>query len=136
VNVNLHPLSSSAYRAVNGRDVVVEPFPFRVGREARVGLLHGKFSGLDKRYSTEPPNNDLYLIDRGKRLYVSREHFQIEKTPQGGYELVDRGSTCGTLVDGHLVGGEGRGGRCELKDGSIIGVGGADSPLTFRLDWH
>jgi len=53
---------------------------------------------------------------------VSREHFQIQ--PDGaGFVLVDCKSTCGTLVEGVLVGGQTRGGTISLLDGHVIIVG-------------
>jgi hypothetical protein len=40
---------------------------------------------------------------------VSREHFAIDRS-DSGYVLVDRASTCGTIVEGQTVGGDTRGG--------------------------
>lgn len=40
---------------------------------------------------------------------MSREHFMIDHR-DAGYVLVDRASTCGTIVEGETVGGERKGG--------------------------
>ena len=47
--------------------------------------------------------------------------------------LVDRGSTCGTIVEGTVIGGEGRGGSVALKDGDVIIVGTSLSPFVFKV---
>lgn len=87
----------------------------------------------ERRKKGDPPNNDLYLIDRGKLLNVSREHFQIDKKEDGTYEVVDRGSACGTIVANHVVGGHDKGGRYPLEDGNIIIVGTPKSPFVFKF---
>jgi hypothetical protein len=112
----------------------IESFPFRVGREARVALVDGELIILDRRPRTghEKPSNDLYLNDSGKTLNISREHFQIDKTPDG-YVLVDRGSACGTSVNGVLVGGNDAGGTVSLRDGDTIGIGNESTPYLFTF---
>jgi len=112
----------------------IESFPYRVGREARVAHVLGEVVGLDRRPKNghEKPNNDLYLYDSGKILNISREHFQIEKTPDG-YVLVDRGSACGTSVNGIPVGGHDAGGSVALQDGDTIGIGKDSTPFLFTF---
>lgn len=112
----------------------IESFPFRVGREARVAVVDGELVVLDRRPRTghEVPSNDLYLHDNGKPLNISREHFQIESTPDG-YVLVDRGSACGSSVNGVPVGGDDAGGSASLKDGDTIGIGNESSPYLFTF---
>ena len=114
--------------------VRIESFPFRVGREARVEVVHGELVVLDRRPRTghEVPSNDLYLHDSGKPLNISREHFQIDSTPDG-YVLVDRGSACGTSVNGVPVGGDDAGGSAPLRDGDTIGIGNESSPHLFTF---
>jgi hypothetical protein len=124
-------LNPQARGTVNCDEVVLDRLPFRVGRESRVGIVHGRVDSLDRRMSALPPSNDLYLLDTSPRLHVSREHFQIERAPDGAYELLDRGSACGCIVDGRPVGGNDHGGRCRLRDGSIVTVGGTSSPYRF-----
>lgn len=85
-----------------------------------------------RKPGASPPNNDLYLPDREEPLNVSREHFHIE--PDGsGFVLVDRQSTCGTLVEGTRVGGQNNGGTVPLRDGDVIIVGTARSPYVFKF---
>jgi len=68
---------------------------------------HGIVS--ERRDSEAQPNNDVYLLEKSEVMNVSREHFQIDRDA-GGFVLVDRGSTCGTIVEGNSVGGDHKGG--------------------------
>ncbi|MCX7591058.1 MAG: FHA domain-containing protein [Kiritimatiellae bacterium] len=129
----LRPLTLEAREAINRDEVRIRTFPFRVGRESRMGLVHGVFQSLERRKLTTPPNNDLYVMDRGKRLQISREHFQIERNTDGSFVLVDRGSACGTIVDDQVVGGDDKGGRCPIRNGSVIVVGTSASPYRFQF---
>jgi pSer/pThr/pTyr-binding forkhead associated (FHA) protein len=88
---------------------------------------------MERRRRKVPPNNDVYLIDREELLNISREHFQIERTNDVSYEIVDRGSTCGTIVDGTRIGNEAASMRCPLKSGARIIVGLPDSPYVFEF---
>ncbi|NQX89065.1 MAG: FHA domain-containing protein [Halioglobus sp.] len=78
-------------------------------------------------------SNELYIKDFGKAANVSREHFQIEVNEDGTYELVDRCSACGTIVDDMAIGGNFKGGRCLLKLGDSIVVGTRDSSIVFEF---
>jgi hypothetical protein len=129
----LEPLTTEARESILRDRLVLNRFPFRFGRECRVGIVADKYQSLERRNSGIPPNNEIYMLDRGRLLQVSREHFQIEHSADNGYELVDRGSTCGTIVDGRVIGGHDQGGRCPLKDGSVIKVGTAKSPYVFKF---
>ncbi len=108
-------------------------FPFRIGRESRVENRDGRFivSERDKSAGGKP-FNDIYLVDNGHYLQISRQHLQIEKT-KTGYLVSDRGSACGTIINTKKIGSEDRGGTCELKDGDIITVGAEDSPYLFEF---
>ena len=81
--------------------------------------------------------NDVYLVEppsfRG--FYISREHFEIEHI-DGQLFLVDRNSTCGTLVAATRVGGNRTGGRTELRDGDVIILGTPESPYRFRFEMN
>jgi hypothetical protein len=46
---------------------------------------------------------------------------------------VDRGSTCGTIVEGDRVGGQGRVGSVALRDSDVIIVGTSFSPFVFKV---
>ena len=64
--------------------------------------------------------------------HFSREHFLID-AKDGHYILLDRGSSCGTLVEGDLVGERKQGGWRRLKDHDVIIVGTSDSKFIFKF---
>ena len=113
--------------------IPIRKFPFRVGRESRVQRVNGKLERIERpKLDDREPNNDLYLVDHGHLLNVSREHFKIEKE-DGHYLLVDRGSACGTRIEAERVGGEDSGGIRVLKDGDLIEVGAKGTPYVFEF---
>jgi hypothetical protein len=115
--------------------IIIREFPFKVGRESRVARLHGRLEAIErpKKDINSKPNNDLYLIDRGHLLNISREHFQIELHEDNRFYLVDRGSACGTRVGESVCGGEDKGGGTVLNDGDVIGVGTGNTPYLYRF---
>lgn len=113
--------------------IVIKDFPFRIGRESRVAMVNGRLEAVERpKLNDTKPNNDIYLIDRGHRLNISREHFQIEKN-EDGYYLLDRGSASGTKIEGRNIGGNDMGGGTDLIDGDTIGVGAKNSPYIFQF---
>jgi hypothetical protein len=113
--------------------LVIHHFPFRIGRESRVAMVKGRLERVERPgKGSGKPNNDLYLVDRGHRLNISREHFLIEKN-DSGYLLVDRCSACGTKVNGENVGGEDFGGSTPIRDGDVISIGAAGTPYVLRF---
>ena len=110
--------------------MAASPLPYRVGRESRG--RRGWFLISEQRQLGTAPSNELYLPEPSEPLNVSRQHFQIEWDGRG-LALVDRGSTCGTIVEGQQVGGQGQGGTVPLKDGDVIIVGTAFSPFVFKV---
>jgi len=113
--------------------VLIHRFPFRMGRESRVRRSHGVIERIERpKLAEREPGNDLYLMDQGKLLNISRRHLVIEKTADG-YLLVDRGSACGTMVNGRSVGAEERGGKVPLRDGDVIVLGTASSPYRYKF---
>jgi pSer/pThr/pTyr-binding forkhead associated (FHA) protein len=118
---------------LRGDMVMISKFPYKIGRESRVIRISGRLERVERlKKDDSPPNNDLYLVDRGEFLNISREHCQIEKNADG-YLLVDRGSACGTKVGGTAVGGDDQGGSVALQDGDIIAVGSFGTPYLFRF---
>lgn len=112
--------------------VPLHHFPFRVGRELRVKIIDGRVERIERiKAENDLPNNDLYLVDDGVQLNVSREHFQIEKDGDSFY-IYDRGSESGMLVEGHQVGGGGET-TAELKDGDMVTIGTKQSPYVFQF---
>jgi hypothetical protein len=129
----LLPLTPEAREAIQSDEVRIGKLPFRVGREARYGVVHGRLVSMERRHLVNEPSNELYIIDEGEFLNVSREHFLIEQGPDGEYVLTDRGSTCGTIVDDRGLRGSGEAARHVLKDGSVIRIGTPESPFLFRF---
>jgi len=86
----------------------------------------------ERRSRGSRPTNDLYLVEHDEPMNVSRSHFQIDWA-DASYVLVDLESTCGTIVEGTLVGGDTRGGTITLHDGDVIIVGTSNSPYVFKF---
>jgi pSer/pThr/pTyr-binding forkhead associated (FHA) protein len=129
--VFLEGLTPEAKSALGGDMVEIKRFPFRVGRESRMFAPPAPVSD-SRRRPDSVPNNDLYLIELGSLLNVSRVHFLIDRE-HSGYLLVDRGSACGTLVEGELVGGRKRGGSRPLRHNDVIIVGTSESRYVFKF---
>jgi pSer/pThr/pTyr-binding forkhead associated (FHA) protein len=130
----LEALTPEAEKSLGGPDIVLSALPFRVGRECRmVAGSDGALRVQERRKAGSQPNNDLYLLDPGPRLQVSRAHFQIEVDGNGGFLLVDRGSALGTLIGNQRVGGGDAGGTAPIKDGDLLVVGTSESPFLFRF---
>jgi len=127
--VFLKSLTPEAQACAGVSKLPISQFPFRVGRESRVQHVPAP---SDRRRPNSILNNDLYLFETGPLLNVSREHFQIERR-NGDYYLVDRGSACGTLVEGKLIGGERSGGELRLTSGDVIIVGTSESRHVFKF---
>ncbi len=134
----LKPLTSQAMESIIPKDnakgfIRIDDFPFKVGRESRLKAGKGGFEILERiKNSKTPPNNDIYLVDTARYLNISREHFLISETASG-FEIIDRGSACGTVVDGNVIGGKDKGGRGLLQDGDTITIGVEESPYRFQF---
>ncbi len=113
--------------------VPIRHLPFRIGRESRIRKVDGRIERVERpKLDDREPNNDLYLVDRGHLLNISREHLLIDDR-DGVWLLIDRGSACGTKVNDEPVGGEDRGGSRTLQDGDVITIGTMDSPYRYRF---
>lgn len=98
----------------------VKQFPFRIGRRTSTAALD-VFQ-----------LNDLLLPDRAP-YQVSRNHCLIDVAPDGGYQVQDRGSRLGTIVNGKKLG---RNIRLESpldRWKNTIVLGNPGSPYRFRL---
>jgi hypothetical protein len=124
-------LTKDSRAALHGEQKVIERFPFKVGRESRLGRP-APAPGTERRSRSMPQLNDLYLVEHGEVLNVSREHFLIERDGSG-FVLVDRGSACGTIVEGRTIGGDRAGGRVALQDHDVIIVGTPGSSFVFKF---
>ena len=126
----LKPLTPEAEESLGTHLYQIPRFPFRVGRESRRKRKENYRNS--RRRASSSPSNDLYLIETDAPLNVSREHFQIE-LHDGNYFIVDRGSTCGTLVEGEVLGGARNGGQHRLHSGDVIIVGTSESRHIFKF---
>ena len=131
MRARLIALTDEARTALEGAERVIEHLPFRVGRESRV-TSPAPWTRGERRLATTPQVNDLYLVDDAEPFNVSREHFQVEADGDRFF-LTDRGSVCGTLVEGRMIGGDRRSERVEVHDHDIIIVGLATSPFVFKF---
>jgi pSer/pThr/pTyr-binding forkhead associated (FHA) protein len=125
-------LTPEAKDAVGGTVMKISRFPFRVGREARGLPRAAPRTLVDRRKPGSQPTNELYLLESAEPFQVSREHFQIQHNGTR-YVLVDRQSSCGTIVEGTVVGGQHQGGAAQLDDGDVIIVGTSKSPYVFKF---
>ena len=135
----LKALTPEAAAAVSSAQIAdgmvgIRSFPFRVGRESRGKVVDGVFHRIERpqRVQGSPTNNELYLVDAGAMLQISREHFRIERTA-AGFQVVDRGSMCGTSVGGVRIGGDEKGGTAPLRDGDEIHVGTEVTPYRYTF---
>lgn len=128
----LAALTPEAKVAIGGAQLAIGTFPFRVGRDSRAGKRPIARVLMDRRRPVSRPNNELYLPEPEPATNVSREHFQIEHNG-AQYVLVDRQSTCGTIVEGQVVGGKQTGGAVPLRDGDVIIVGTSASRYVFKF---
>ncbi|MDX8406070.1 MAG: FHA domain-containing protein [Mariprofundus sp.] len=121
------------HNQLTGGYIAIRDFPFKMGRESRVRVAGGKEQMFERpKLGGRLPNNDLYLIDGGKPLNISREHCLIEAGPTG-YQLLDRGSACGISINGQRVGGHDTGGSSALADGDEIAIGSDSTPYRYRF---
>lgn len=125
-------LTPEARAALNEDQLIIERFPFRMGRESRTTL--GKLTSIvdRRRQGSSRPTNDLYIADVGEFFNLSREHVMIEAEGQEFF-VTDLGSVCGTIVEGKVLGGNRAGGRTQLHDHDVIILGTASSPFAFKF---
>ncbi|WP_201353088.1 FHA domain-containing protein [Hydrogenimonas urashimensis] len=110
-------------------------FPYRIGRESRVEVDdHGHIIVKErfKHGMKSVPTNDIYLIDFGERLQISRDHLQIVEE-DGKYYVIDDGSKCGTGVNEKRIGGDSDTERTEIEDGDTIVLGTSGSPYRYTF---
>lgn len=127
-------LTDEAVHALGGiPEVPISVFPARVGRERR-STESGAPMAEDLRGGNALPLNDLFLgelPDSGSH-HISTTHFEILHA-DGRFFLVDRGSSCGTIVAGTRIGGHRAGGTAELHHGDQIVIGTTRSRYIFRF---
>ena len=114
--VALSGISEAGEDVLNGGEMEINKFPFKVGREQSSG-------GLDCL-----SDNDLYLRD-SEPFNVSRNHFSIDMA-RGKVVVVDRGSRLGTIVNGKRINEQA---VLNMGENEII-VGQKISPFVFKLE--
>ena len=130
--MRLMGLTPAAQNVLSGPAIDMNHFPFQVGRDLRDPARIRFRLRRNRRRSGTDHAGGLYLPDEGSRHRVSREHFLIGREDREFY-LEDLRSSCGTLVEGELIGGNRRGGRCTLRNGDVIIPGGSHSPYVFKF---
>ena len=130
--VLLVALTPESRTALGASQTEIQRLPYRVGRESRGNQRIGHGFVGERRSPGSRPTNDLYLVEHDEPMNVSRSHFQIDYAG-ASYVLVDLESTCGTIVEGTVVGGDTRGGTIALHDGDVIIVGTSNSPYAFKF---
>ncbi len=128
-------VTDDARAALGGKtEIRVSHFPFKVGRESRIGAMDKLKSAIERRMSGAPQLNDLYLVEPlSASMHLSREHFAIQRADDR-YVVVDRGSACGLYVSGAQVGADAAVSHAEIRSGDLIVVGAKQSPYVFRFE--
>ncbi len=126
----LKALTPESKTSLGAPQVQIHRYPYRVGRESREAGA-AAFPNSRRRQDSSP-NNELYLLDDGKMLNISREHFQIEQR-HGNFYIVDRNSMCGTIVEGEIIGQGRNGGARQLNNGDVIIVGTSESKQVLKF---
>jgi CRP/FNR family transcriptional regulator, cyclic AMP receptor protein len=114
--VVLSGTNKTSIDALDGGEIEIDKFPFKIGRERRS-------SGVDV-FS----DNDLYLRD-SQPFNVSRNHFSIVMARRK-VVVIDRGSHLGTIVNGKRIDGQS---VLNMGENKII-VGQKISPFVFKLE--
>ena len=119
--VTIHPLTRLAASMLPRDGMWIQKFPFRIGRSA-------------KEFEAAPPDqNDLWLKDRSP-YNVSRNHAIIEME-EGEVILKDCGSSLGTIVNEHHIGGISYDHEIPLDEGeNIVIFGGFMSKFQIRIN--
>lgn len=116
----LCPLSRLTAGLLPPDGMVVQQFPFRVGRASEAH----EPQALDL--------NDFWLLDYPP-FQVSRNHLAFDLTETGRYIVRDRGSHLGTIVNDQPIGGRAPHKTAELTEGdNVVIVGPRSSRFQFR----
>ncbi len=129
----LYPLTEEARKSIKGEVIMLDKFPYRIGRQSMSNGEPGPREESDLREPDHSSNNDYYLIDDGRQLNISREHLQVEQKEDGSFEVFDRGSTCGTYFGDQNIGGDNKNARYPIKKGSVVILGTLNSPYVFKF---
>lgn len=117
--VKIFPLTQVTKNYLPEDGYLINKHVFRVGRQAN--QFEDTFEMNDLAFRDKPP------------YHISRNHFSIEKTPDGVIAN-DRGSSLGTIVNGQSIGGLHRGAICPLIEGENNIIAGSQfSPFKFSV---
>lgn len=121
---------NSVIETFNNQKVVpITDFPFKVGRESRMGENErGLFVKLRILSSTSRPNNDLYLVNSTSHLEISKEHFEIIEE-NATFFIKDRNSSNGTKINDIEISSN----KYPLKDGDVIKIGSDSSMFIYQF---
>jgi pSer/pThr/pTyr-binding forkhead associated (FHA) protein len=118
--------------SINKEIIGIWELPINIGRESRTENHFRTNISEQENLSITKPGSDIYLIDNGEYLQISRQHLQIKKT-ESGYILFDTGSACGTFINDVKIGGDSKGGSVKLSDGDIIKIGTEISHYLYKF---
>ena len=127
----LLPLTQKAKQSLPTEEklIPIRLLPFKIGRESRLGKNErGIFIKLRMINENSQPNNDIYLVDDGNQLEISKEHCEIS-IEDDSYILTDRNSSNGTILNGDTLSSK----TTKLKDGDIIQMGSSKSEYKFQF---
>ena len=128
-------MTPEAELALGGKSLTLGGFPFRVGRESRAIPFRFPWP-KERRTNRTPkgivPNNELYIREPSQVHNLSREHFLIDWKDRK-LVLIDRGSVCGTMVDGKIIGGNRNRAECIINTNDVIIAGPSTSPYVFKV---
>jgi hypothetical protein len=135
MNARLIPLTPQTELAIGGRDMLeITIYPYRLGRECRDRDRRQPMASSNRRLRAAPLNNECYLLDWGTPTHISREHLQIERDADHTYFAVDRGSACGSTVDGIEIGRHRTTSFVVLHSGMAIHLGTRTTPYRFQFE--
>ncbi|MBU0710423.1 cyclic nucleotide-binding domain-containing protein [bacterium] len=118
--VRIVGLEKEATAILKGKELVINKFPFKVGRNS---------SHISDAIFV---NNDLY-IDDVVPYNVSKNHMSINFQNDQFY-ILDRGSSLGTIVNGKQIGGQVSNYKVNLNPGeNIVIIGSEASPYQFKI---
>ncbi len=107
--------SELAREALDGKDLVIKDFPFKVG-------------GYSFKHNDILSDNDLAIKEDCSPYYISRNHFLIDKI-NGNLVIVDRGSRLGIIANNKKFTGT----YILTEESTSIIIGSSYSPFSFNI---
>ncbi len=111
----LSGLNEISKNALDGEEVLIKKFPFKIGREG-------------KEEQDVLADNDLCIKENNEPFYVSKNHFLIDKV-EGHIVVVDRSSHSGLIINGAKLNGA----YILQMNENEISIGSSFSPFEFGL---